>query len=288
MRAQVRRGSLAAVALVSSITACTLVVDTDGLSTGTLDGGEGDGPTDARGEGGSSEDAFVPVDGPGPADATPGDAADAAFTCAGETVCEDFEGAQIRGAWTVSESSGGLLALDTVRARGGSRSLHLVRAASSPNASAYLSLALGAKYELDCSLDVWVSALQPSEQLQFLTITHDVADTSYRNYESVYAVVQANKVLFGQYRQFAAGGDMKDELSFLIANATGQWLNVVVRLRSAEAEMVVTTESGVSSSKTNPLSSPVRTGTRIRIGVPYASGTSKIDTHVDNVRCVVK
>jgi hypothetical protein len=263
-----RRAGAVALALASGA-ACSLAVDSDGLTGATarpdaaLDGpAEGTAPApDAAGDAAG--------------DATP--ASDAGRAC-DASFCDDFDEGVLGARWTGLQQNGGSLSLDPGAAVSAPRSL-LVRLPLGPtNRGVSLAKEFPRAGGLRCALSLRVDApTAASSHVYYAQIRILSPDVSLR----VLALgTRPGSSVFEDFTAFPDGGE-RSNVQQLAPIAAGQWVRVEIETTYSTARVVV---DGVPAVAVNI---PPSTGTTVAfdLGAAYYSDSAPATLRFDDVVC---
>ncbi len=275
-----RAARLAACLAIAGLTACSLLVDTGGLSGGASDGGGAEGSTPP------STDAPSGGDGPSGDDAAPdaphdGDAS-TVFVC-DATFCDDFDDGGPRG-WTDKLLTRGTITTtnDAVTPPNG---LLVQLAAGSGSADVELMKSFsGLPQHMRCELDMKVVNAPPSnaevDYLEFTTLSTDPKTYSvyFAHFDTGWAVAE--------FATFGDGGQL-DRHSDATPPPIGTWFHVTFQ---TDGSSVSVAYDGVQASSLGSLTSFGGTERDFNIGIPYVQSSPTVGAHsveYDDVACYV-
>lgn len=267
------------------LTACSIIVDTKGLTGGNDSDPRGDSSVavDAPPAGDANGDSSIGPDGgtDAPVDAPTTDA------CSGRSLCEDFEGTTTKAAWDIKGENGALIRIDGDQPRSGLRSLHITRNGGNPNAIGSMRIDVNGKLDIDCELDARVTNLGTTDTAEIAAITHD--SPSVQHYESSYLIINPTQVAIGEYLVDADGGSSTPhQTSANVGSTEARWFHIRLHVRATSASLDVDDGAGAKYSRTMTITPPaVRTTTTLFFGLPYGIGTRGMDVYMDNVRCTL-
>lgn len=268
-------------------TACSLLVDTKGLTGGDESDPRGDATTspDAPPNGDASGDTSSPND--GGADALV-DGPPTADACAGRTLCEDFEGTTTKAPWEIRGQNGGVIRIDGELPRSGARSLHITRPSNVGDAIGSMRLEANGKLDIDCELDARVTNLGTTDTAEIVAFTHE--SPAVNHYESAYLIINPTQVAIGEYVVSLDGGsDTPHQTSANVGPTESRWFHIGLHVRTNSAELTVDDGAGAKYSRTMTITPPAgRTTTTLFFGLPYGIGTRGMDVYMDDVRCTLK
>ena len=266
--------------------ACSILVDTKGLTGGDDTDPRGDGAIAVDGPTGgdsSGDSAIVRTDGGTDAlsDAPTADA------CSGRSLCEDFEGTTTKAPWDIKGENGAFIRIDGDQPRSGLRSLHITRNAGNPNAIGSMRIDANGNLDIDCELDARVTNLGTTDTAEIAAVTHE--SPAVAHYESTYVIINPTQVAIGEYVVYTDGGsDTPHQASANVGSTEARWFHLRVHVKSNSVSLGVDDGAGSTYSRTMTIAPPAgRTTTTLFFGLPYGIGIRGMDVYMDNVRCTL-
>ncbi len=270
------RGAFFVVMLTASA-ACSLVVDTSGLS-----GGAGAVPVDAP-SGSDAPNNEAGTDGPPTSDTGP----DSSSPCGPKEVCEDFEGTGTL-KWEAVPSTNGKVVVDGVRPHSGAKSLHVSKTGTAIE-RAVMRANIPAGIEISgCSFDAYLDLKKEVGLLELFmhNFLPSAGDTSFAFYQTLSLNVATNNSRVSEYR-YAGTGSFDQIPATVVDGHNGQWMRITTSVDRDALELSV--NGGIVLTKALKFRPAVHGNEQLFFGMNFEDATgNEWEIFVDDIRCTIR
>lgn len=276
--------------LLVPLAACSLLVDTSGLSGATTSAGDAAPGAD----GATTSDSASGADGATTSDARldeAGDAADAAAdvvdssapecTRSATTICDSFDDFTPGSTWTANQVDRGAVTFDAVGLSPPHALEAKIVAGSGTGDAALIQTYAGMRTHVRCDFDLNLKTVPAAGEIDVLDIITKVPGSEqyhvyFGSFDSSWSVAE--------FQGGNDGGTLDRMMALPAALPTNTWFHVEL---DQTGTSVTLTANGLVASL-GALTLPAGTETSVTLGITYASGTvQSAGVLVDNVACTV-